>query len=375
MAAAAACETTAPALSGADPGTAPEVQPSEPAAAEIAAPETLTPEIETGEEVATPSQPIPVGQNASGLSVSQGRAVWAQDGDIWLYDPSLGPTLGAPRAIVRHPAIQKDPVLAGDRVIWADQRNGDFDLLSADLASPELVEPLVVRPDDDDAPSAHGDWLVWVGREVPNNLLTAEIWALSLAGTEPPVRLTEDGAEQGFPHVHEGRVVWSDFRNDPELSYLPPELSAMNNSDIYGWDLVTGEPFVVTAHPDKQLRPAIEGKLVVWMDWRGITPEPKYSQFHVYGTEIASGLEVHLATSGWTQPDLWKRPGIHAGFAAWIAERPPELGGTGVFLAPLSGGATKLVAGSEAILQAVEFREGQLAWLGGGELVITPFTP
>jgi hypothetical protein len=188
--------------------------------------------------------------------------------------------------------------------------------------------------------------------------------------------LTDDEVEQSYPHVKGDRAVWTDFRNDPEGSYNDLADPFENNGDIYGHDLSLAEEFIVSNDLSKQLRPAIDGEDVVWLDWRGINPEPKYSEFQVYTRHVGveMGPERLLAWSSWSKPDLWLRPGVRDGVAAWIAEPANSPFQTAVFATPLTDTATEpaLVVGSEGILEAVSLTDDGVVWIGAGVFGVEP---
>ena len=227
-------------------------------------------------------------------------------GTIWVYDRSLG----TKRMLdTTASAIQKDPVLDGTTVIWSDRRNGEnFDLYVHDLTTGQ-TQALIVAPGDQDEPHLCGQRLVWIDRRLPpHEAAQREVWTLDISGQDEPRQLTEDEAEQTQPHCSGDRIVWTDYSADGDGVYLPIADPAANNGDIIGYDLSTDAVFVVTDHPSKQVRPAIHDSRVVWLDWRGINPEPKYSAFKVFGGELDSELNVvaehELATSSWQRPSL-----------------------------------------------------------------------
>jgi beta propeller repeat protein len=330
--------------------------------------------VDLAPEVAPPDVPdaplevlnVPVGATACCLSQAAGRLAWAEDGDIFFYDLAT-----ASKALL-HPSegTQTDPVLVGDRLVWADDRGGDFDIYIMDLT--DLVSELLVGgPGDQTAPSFDGVRVVWLDRPVGAQASETEVWALTVDGDSPHMQLTDDSAEQSFPHVNGDRVVWTDFRNDPDGMYMDPQGTAENNGDIMGYDFAAGAPFIVTENPGKQLRPAIEGDSVVWLDWReddegdpiGVQPEPKYHNFKVYVRTLPEGEEVFLTSGGWLQPDLWRRPGIHDGHVAWIADNIGAQG-TQLLVAPIATGLPQVVHESVGVLTGLDFGQGAIAWMG-----------
>jgi hypothetical protein len=169
------------------------------------------------------------------------------------------------------------------------------------------------------------------------------------------------------------RVVWTDFRNDPDGQYMDVQDTQENNGDIMGFDLSTGELFIVTDNLGKQLRPAIEGESVVWLDWRddegdnpiGVQPEPKYHNFKIYHRSLPEGEEIYLESGGWLQPELWRRPGIHDGHVAWISDAQSDEG-TQLLVAPLAGGLPQVVHHTSGVLTGLDFRDGAIGWIGDG---------
>lgn len=310
---------------------------------------------------------LAIGDGACCLGLTDGAVVWAEGGDVWLYDVATG----ARRAVVDHPATQRDPVLHDGLLVWADDRGGDFDLWAMELPSGEPYL-LVGGAGDQDEPTVHSGRVAWIGRTAaPHGARAAEVWVMTLGEPASARALTDDLYEQTQPHLHGDRVVWADFRAASEGVYVDLSDPVVNNADIYGHDLSTDESFVVTSDPSKQLRPAIEGDEVVWLDWRGINPEPKYSEFQVYVRRLGEPDERRLAWSAWTRPELWQRPALRDGVVAWVAE-PATTGGdvlTEVFAVRLEGGEPWRVASSRAVLEAVVLgADARAAWLGGGTL-------
>lgn len=336
------------------------------APADTAAPEPVT-EVPGGDAI----DELTIGEGACCIGLTDGAVVWAEGGDIWLYTLATG----ARRAVVDHPATQKDPVLHDGLLVWADDRGGDFDLWAMELPSGEPTL-LVGGAGDQDEPTVHSGRVAWIGRTAaPHDAHAAEVWVMTLGEPGSAHALTDDAYEQTQPHLNGDRVVWADFRAASEGVYVNLSDPVVNNADIYGHDLATDEGFVVTTDPSKQLRPAIEGDEVVWLDWRGINPEPKYSEFQVYARRLGEPDERRLAWSAWTRPELWQRPALRDGVVAWVAE-PATTGGapgsdvlTEVFAVRLDGGEPWRVASSRAVLEAVVLgADARAAWLGGGTL-------
>jgi beta propeller repeat protein len=321
-------------------------------------------------EVVGPNR-VEVGPNACCLTMEGDIVIWSDDGDLYMWDA----TTNVRSLVVGGPGMQKDPVLAGGRLVWADNRSGNFDLWTMQLW-PERGEPRLLRggPGDQDQPVMDGTRLVWIGRDLPpHTAREAEVFTLDLAIEGSERQLTSDGYEQTHPAVSGHRIVWADFAHSPDAMYIDISDPLRNNADIFGWDLIADRQFIVTEDISKQLRPAIDGETVVWLDWRGINPEPKYSEFQVFGRRLSeSGPQAErlLAHSSWSRPELWRRPAIANGLAVFIAEPTAPGSGfvTGLLAVSLEGGSPWLVAGSPSVLESVAVGGGKAAFVGAGAI-------
>ncbi len=247
---------------------------------------------------------VTVAVSACCLSMSDGAAVWSEDGDLWMYSSRTGKR----SALVLHPAIQKDPVVHDDLLVFADDRGGDFDLWALRLDVPGQPYALVEAPGDQDQPTLSEGRIAWVDRRVaPHGARQAEIWSGLVASVGDAAPVTSDEVEQTQPHVSGDRLVWADFTASGAGQYIDETDPAKNNADIFGWDFGDAAGFVVTDNDSKQLRPAISGDDVVWLDWRGINPEPKYSEFKVYTLRLGVDVERMVAQSSWARPNQSSR--------------------------------------------------------------------
>ncbi len=315
---------------------------------------------------------LAIGEDACCLSTDGNRAVWAEGGIIW----SVQLPDGAPEALAPSTGSQTDPTLSGDTVVWADDRDGTSRLHSWDFTTGEESILLEEIPGEMRAPHLDDVELVWVIQTNPDDARTADIWHWTL-GSDPTsaTALTSDNAEQDHPFVKDGLVVWSDYSADPDGFYTVEADPNENNADIIGYDLALKASFLVTDDPSKQLRPAIEDGVVVWLDWRGIQPQPKYAEFALYTRDMKTmGPEIKIAVSSWAHPELWERPFIHDGHVAWIAEDPTGSNGvTELFMSAVSATAAeaplRLHAGAP---RGIDFRDGVIGWVGAKELHVLP---
>lgn len=335
-------------------------------------------EVDDADDTVEPVDPnrFEVGPRACCIATDGERVVWSEDGDLWELD--FATKRKAP--LVTGPGVQMNPALFGSTLVWSDSRGGDFDLWTMELGDLEgtgRTEPRLLRggPGDQDQAALDGTRLVWVGRDdAPHTAREAEIWTMDLAvagSASNERRLTTDAFEQTQPDVSGDKIVWADFAHSPDAIYVDVADPLRNNADIYGWDLASDTGFIVTDNPSKQLRPAIDGDAVTWLDWRDINPEPKYSEFQVYAKRLGpEAVERRLAWSSWSRPELWRRPAIDGDLVVFVAE--PSAPGTGfltgLIAARIDGGAPWLVAGSTHVIDSVVVRDRTAVWVGGGQL-------
>ena len=111
-----------------------------------------------------------------------------------------------------HPGSQRFPSISGQKIVWQDDRNGNWDIYLYDM------------------------------------------------GTGQTRRLTDDPKDQVSPRISGNRVVWEDYRNS----------GVLENPDIYLLDLDTNQELMLNL-PESifggyERRPAIDGDVVVWYE-------------------------------------------------------------------------------------------------------------
>ncbi|MBI4354675.1 MAG: S8 family serine peptidase [Candidatus Omnitrophica bacterium] len=141
------------------------------------------------------------GVPAGGLGFEDGRIVWSSQGDIHLYD--LNQPERGEQPITEHPSKQTHPVLSGNLIVWADERN---------------------------------ETLVDSGKTAQN----VDLYFYNLSRPELGVRqLTSDTANQTNPAISGNRVVCVDTRNGNEDIYLyefpnrPPVLQPIAPQSVF----------------------------------------------------------------------------------------------------------------------------------------------
>jgi TolB protein len=143
---------------------------------------------------------------------------------------------------------QKNLAIYDVTIVWADNRNGNWDICGYNLSTKEKFQ-VTSDPTDQQQPSIYGDFVVWTDNRNGNE----DIYGYNIQ-THKEVQITTDPHDQRAPALNQNVVVWEDNRN--------------GNWDIFAYDLSTGEEMVITAEPHDQDNPAIFNTHIVWCDWR-----------------------------------------------------------------------------------------------------------
>ena len=126
-----------------------------------------------------------------------------------------------------------NPDISGDRIVWADWRNGNADIYMYDF----------------------------------------------VAGIES--RVTSDGNNQSYPAIDGNKIVWGDNRNPNRVS------------DIYVYDLENQTETRITDNkPTWALYPAISGNKIIWWDIRSTEIKLGVSSIHMYDLETQVESQV-----------------------------------------------------------------------------------
>jgi len=212
--------------------------------------------------------------NQYGPAIYGNRIVWIdyRNGNYDIYMKNLA--TGVESAVTTNSAYQDNPAIYGDKVVWADNRNGNYDIYMKNLATG--VESAVTTHADQQAnPAIYGNKVVW--RDARNG--NDDIYMKNLAtGVESAV--TTNSAWQSNPAIYGDKVVWYDYRN--------------GNNDIYMKNLTTGVESAVTTNGYAQDNPAIYGNKVVWRDNRD-------GNYDIYMKDLTTGVESAVTTNGYGQ--------------------------------------------------------------------------
>jgi len=150
--------------------------------------------------------------------------------------------------ITNNESAQIDPAIYGDRIVWQDERNGNWDIYMYNL-SISTETRITTNESTQTEPAICGDRIVWQDEQNGNY----DIYMYDLS-TQKETQITDESSDQVNPAIYGDRVLWQDERN--------------GNWDIYMYDLSTQKETQISTDRSNQTEPAIYGDRIVWQDSR-----------------------------------------------------------------------------------------------------------
>lgn len=213
----------------------------------------------------------------SGNLVVYEQSRWDDD-DIFVYNITSGETRQITDPENREFARRRNPAIHGTKVVWQDNRSGNYDIYCYDLETDtEFIVSLgstgFPAPGDQINPNIHGNLVVWEDHRDPSNqdIYYTNIADLDAGSVLIPIDVPGDPKIQSFPDVYGRYVVFNEAHP-----------SDINNNDIVLWDLDTDQAIWTTVDPTSQERPRIDGTRVVWEDCRN-------GNIDIYTYEVSTG--------------------------------------------------------------------------------------
>ena len=276
--------------------------------------------------------------------------------------------------ITTHNGTSRRPSVSGDHIVYVDDRSGNWNVILYDILTgkempltrfPSTAETCSMNdgkvvyskngPDSINlfdvvteewrmvgdplicvGPAVHGNQVIWLQKDSVNQT-TWDLIAFNsdIDGSGGVVLVaSEIGHFEGSPSIHGDVVVWEDggrvFMHDleqRETSGVTTYRSVQRNPaidgrrivwddyrngnwDIYMLDLDTGEETRVTTGFDDQWDPDIYGDLIVWTDMRDGNRD-----IHMY--DLGTGEETQLTSNASAQ----RRPAVSGEYIVWEDER------------------------------------------------------
>jgi beta propeller repeat protein len=209
---------------------------------------------------------IPDSRFVSEPSIYEDKIVWASvDKDAWLQhglsstmkpEPNwdvfiLDLTTGVVKQLTTEEHAQMTPRIYGDTVIWLDARNQDTDKLP----------------------------------------FSYDIFAYDLK-TDEETRITANTTANHQLAISGSLVVWSDMRHADMSITSHPDNYPGYNSEIYIYDLATGEERRITNSPLPDQSPDIDGGRIVWVR------QETLQKADLFMYDLATGVEAQISHSG-----------------------------------------------------------------------------
>ena len=105
------------------------------------------------------------------------------------------------------------PAIYGDKIVWYDDRNGNWDIYMYDLLT--STETQITDNSDQFFSVIYGDRIIWQDYRNGNH----DIYMYDLlTSTETPI--TTNSFTQQFPAMHGDKIVWYDNRNGNNDIYM-----------------------------------------------------------------------------------------------------------------------------------------------------------
>lgn len=130
-----------------------------------------------------------------------------------------------------------------------------------------------------------------------------DIFTYNLENNEKSqVSTPRTGGIKYIPKISNDIIVWGDTRNTNN--------TRDGNSDIYAYNLSTGEEFQVTSNPYGQWAPDVSGNVIVWQDDRN-------GNLDIYGYNLDTKTEFQITTDEADQ----QQPRVSGDIVIWEDRR------------------------------------------------------
>jgi len=188
---------------------------------------------------------ITTSELASHPDIYGNRIVWHDwrngNYDIYMYDLSTS----RETRITANESNQTYPAIYGDRIVWQDDLNGQYDIFMYNISTSK--ETQISTSGRAQKPKIYGDKIVWM--DYQNRTLNIYMHDLS---TSKESRIISDGRPE-YMNMYGNVIVWHDSR------YISP--------DIYMYDISTSKETQITSNGEATF-PNVYGNRIVWQEWQ-----------------------------------------------------------------------------------------------------------
>ncbi len=200
---------------------------------------------------------------------------------------SSSPTVTETR-ITTNPSNSWNPSIYGNKIVWEDDRNGNWDIYIYDLSTHQEIH--TTNKADQHSPDIYGNMVVWT--DLRNG--GSDIYLQDLS-TKKQTRITTSGSAYG-PKIYGNRIIWEEFDDNPGVDY---------SLGIYMYDISTKKKTQITSSISA-CGPDIYGNNIVWQD----SHESYEGDIYVY--DLSTKKETQL-----THDELTANPAIYGNKIVW----------------------------------------------------------
>jgi beta propeller repeat protein len=166
---------------------------------------------------------------------------------------------------------QINPAIYGDKIVWQDNRNGNWDIYIKDLTTG--VESVLCNATGDQThPRIYNNLVVWDDCRYVNYF---NIHLLDIT-TGIETRINPSTHSQAEPDIYNDTIVWMQW------DYA--------DANIYMYNISSGITSAVCTAPGEQWRPRIYGSKIVWYECRN-------GNWDIYMIDIVTGVETPVCTN------------------------------------------------------------------------------
>lgn len=213
--------------------------------------------------------------------------------------------------IVLNSATQRYAEIDGNRVVWSDNRNGNYDIYMYDLSTNTETQ-ITSDSVNQTHPDISDDRIVWLNW-TSGGSVNVRMYNIQ-TGTEAPVPFSgistvfspDNANTEFFPRISGNRIVWD---------------GSSNRNVILGYDILTGSVTEI-APPNgftRKLHPDISGNRVVWEDWRS-----GYSEIYMYDFLANTETRISSNTNNTKDDPRQAYPAIDGDKIVWMDNRNPN---------------------------------------------------
>ncbi len=213
-------------------------------------------------------------------------------------------------------SAQQNPDVYGDRIVWQDNRNGNWDIYmyapGVNMWDPEIR--ITTSSGNEINPQIYNDIIVYQSDRNGN-------WDIYMYNITSKVetQITSDPAIQSNPAISGNTIVWQDAKNAvysiAYRDYIPWE--------IHTYDIATNTEQTLPLTSNTNFSPAISGTRIAYVKetfWRGEWSGIYYYDPYVYSYDLSTGIETKVS-AGETQDNMYlntvSSPSIAGNIVAW----------------------------------------------------------